>query len=175
MSFLKPDPPTPPNPIDTARAATGTNIGTAVANANLQNINQVTPGGSLTYSTTGNYSWTDPTTGQNYSIPQFTATQTPTPVGQLAINNQQEAQYRLVNQPTQTPQDLPIYWPRVSHRTLPGRKAVRPATLPGYQRQQPRLRAAVRSNAAWDRKARSPVATAPPIISPPIASASKTV
>jgi len=30
-------------PIDTARAATGTNVATAVANANLQNINQVTP------------------------------------------------------------------------------------------------------------------------------------
>jgi len=74
--------PTPPNPIDTARAATGTNVATAVANANLQNINQVTPGGSLTYSNSGNFAWTDPTTGQAYSIPQFTATQTLTPYGQ---------------------------------------------------------------------------------------------
>ena len=95
MSFLKPDPPTPPNPIDTARAATGSNVATAVANASLQNINQVTPGGSLNYSTTGNYAWTDPTTGQTYQIPQFTATQTLTPYGQATHNLQQTAQYNM--------------------------------------------------------------------------------
>lgn len=95
MGFLKQDPPTPPNPIDTARAATGTNVATAVANANLQNINQVTPGGSLTYTANNNYQWTDPTTGSTYQIPQFTATQTLTPQGQAIQAQQLAAQYNL--------------------------------------------------------------------------------
>lgn len=91
----KPSAPTPPNPIDTARAATGTNVATAVANAYLANVNQNTPGGSLSYNQTGSYGWTDPTTGSTYTIPQFTATQTKTPQGQ-AIQAQTEAtQYNL--------------------------------------------------------------------------------
>jgi hypothetical protein len=80
--------PDPPDPIATAGAQTGSNVSTAIANANLGNVNQVTPQGNLTYSTTGNYNWTDPTTGYNYSIPQFTATQTPAAGGQDTITNQ---------------------------------------------------------------------------------------
>ena len=90
MSFLKPDPPTPPNPIDTARASTGTNVSTAIANAFLNNVNQVTPTGSVSYNPTGSYSWTDPTTGTGYNIPTFTATQTLSPQ-QAAIQGQTEA------------------------------------------------------------------------------------
>jgi len=75
----KPDAPTPPNPYATAAAQTGTNVGTGVANAFLNNVNQVTPQGNLTYDVTSNYSWTDPATNQTYSIPRFTATQTQTP------------------------------------------------------------------------------------------------
>jgi hypothetical protein len=97
MSFLKPDPPTPPNPIDTARAATGTNVGTAIANAQLQNINQVTPGGNLQYSTTGNYDWTDPTTGATYSVPQFTATQTLSPSGTWTNAKQEQTKELLAD------------------------------------------------------------------------------
>ncbi len=33
-----PDPPTPPNPVETAKASTSTNVGTAIANANLNNV-----------------------------------------------------------------------------------------------------------------------------------------
>jgi len=91
----KPDPPAPPDPVATARASTGTNVSTAIANAYLNNVNQVTPQGSLNYNTTGNYSWTDPTTQQTYQIPTFTATQTLSPQ-QQAIQGQQEAtQYNL--------------------------------------------------------------------------------
>ena len=75
----KPDPPQPPNPYQTAAAQTGTNVATGVANAFLNNTNQVTPQGNLTYDVTGNYGWTDPSTGQYYNIPRFTATQTQTP------------------------------------------------------------------------------------------------
>jgi len=71
----KPEAPTPPNPYATAAAQTGTNVSTGVANAFLNNVNQNTPQGSLSYDVTGNYSWTDPATGQTYQIPRFTSTQ----------------------------------------------------------------------------------------------------
>jgi hypothetical protein len=86
----KPDPPTPPDPQATARAQTGTNVSTAVANAYLGNINQTTPDGSLTYEATGNHQWTDPTTQQTYNIPTFTATQSLSPT-QLQLKNTQDA------------------------------------------------------------------------------------
>ena len=86
----KPDPPTPPNPIATAAAQTGTNVSTGVANAFLNNVNQNTPTGSLAYDVTGNYSWTDPSTGSTYNIPRFTATQTQSPAGQ-ALQTQNDA------------------------------------------------------------------------------------
>lgn len=70
----KPKAPKPPSPRETAAASTGTNIGTAIANTQMQNVGQVGPGGSLSYDQTGTYAWTDPYTGQSYDIPQFTAT-----------------------------------------------------------------------------------------------------
>jgi hypothetical protein len=86
----KPDPPQPPDPQATARAQTGTNVSTAVANAYLGNINQNTPYGSLAYNQSGTYGWTDPTSGQTYNIPTFTATQTLSPT-QLALQQSQDA------------------------------------------------------------------------------------
>jgi len=78
----KPDAPTPPDPMRTAAAQTGTNVSTAVANSYLNNVNQVTPDGSLTYNATGSHSWTDPSTGTTYQIPTFTSTQTLSEAGQ---------------------------------------------------------------------------------------------
>ncbi len=69
------DAPTPPNPTATAAAQTGTNVSTAVANNMLNNMNQVTPGGSLSFNNTGSFGWTDPSTGQTYNIPLRTVTQ----------------------------------------------------------------------------------------------------
>ena len=86
----KPDPPQPPNPYQTAAAQTGTNVGTGVANAYLNNVNQVTPQGNLSYDVIGNYSWTDPSTNQTYSIPRFQATQTQTDAAK-AIEGQNNA------------------------------------------------------------------------------------
>lgn len=80
-------PPPPPDPKETAAAQTGTNVATAVANAHLGNVSQITPYGNLTYDTTGSYSWTDPSTGDTYDIPTFTATQTPGPGGQEVVDN----------------------------------------------------------------------------------------
>jgi hypothetical protein len=53
-------------------------------------INQVTPDASLTYSATGQHTWTDPSTGQSYTVPQYTATTTLSPEAQ-AIRAQNNA------------------------------------------------------------------------------------
>ncbi len=89
------DAPAPPNPQQTAAASTSTNVGTAVANAFLGNVNQVTPDGSLTYDQTGSHQWFDPYTGQSYNIPTFTATQTLSPQQQAIQNQNKGAQLNL--------------------------------------------------------------------------------
>lgn len=93
----KPEAPTPPNPYQTAAAQTGTNVSTGVANAFLNNVNQNTPQGSLSYDVTGNYSWSDPSTGQTYSIPRFTSTQSLTPAGQALQTTNEQTQQSLAN------------------------------------------------------------------------------
>jgi len=71
-----PKAPAPPDPAKTAGAQTAQNVSTAIAQSNLNNINQVTPDGALTYNQTGTFQHTDPNTGTVYDIPQYTATQT---------------------------------------------------------------------------------------------------
>lgn len=88
-----PDMPTPPDPRDTAQASTSTNVGTAVANAMLGNVNQVTPQGTRTTEQTGSYDWFDPYTGQTYTIPTFTQT--------TAYSPEQQRLYELGNQAQQ--------------------------------------------------------------------------
>lgn len=65
--------PTPPDPYATAAAQTKSNIGTATAQQELNQTNQVNPYGSLTYSQTG----TNPD-----GTPQYTATTTLNPAQQ---------------------------------------------------------------------------------------------
>jgi len=91
----KPDAPTPPNPYATAAAQTGTNVSTGVANAFLNNVNQITPGGNLNYNVTDSYQWTDPSTNNTYQIPRFTATQTLSPEQQAIQQQNQGAQLNL--------------------------------------------------------------------------------
>lgn len=91
----KDDPPRPPDPVITAGAQTSSNVSTAVANAFLNNINQNTPLGSLRFDTTGNYNFTDPSTGFTYSIPTFTANQTLGPTQQLAQDQSEGAKLNL--------------------------------------------------------------------------------
>ncbi len=85
-----PKAPTPPDPKETAAAQTGTNVSTAVANAWLQNPNQVTPDGTFTQTQTGTRSWRDPSTGKSYDIPVLTQTQTLSEQ-QQAIKDQSDA------------------------------------------------------------------------------------
>jgi hypothetical protein len=86
----KPKAPTPPSPKETGAAQTATNITTALANAQLGNVNQYGPDGSETYSTSGGQNFTDPTTGASYFIPQYNKTTTLSPQ-QQAIKNQNDA------------------------------------------------------------------------------------
>lgn len=82
--------PKAPDPQQTAAASTSTNIGTAIANSMLGNVNQITPDGSLTYSQSGTTKWTDPYTGKSYDIPSYTATQSLSG-NQQAIKDQTDA------------------------------------------------------------------------------------
>lgn len=82
--------PKAPDPKVTAAAQTGTNISTALANAQLGNVNQYGPDGSVTYSTKGGQTFTDPTSGASYFIPQYTQT-TSLSAQQQAIKNQNDA------------------------------------------------------------------------------------
>lgn len=86
----KPKAPEPQDPKETASAQTATNIGTAIAQQNLNNVNQVTPYGNLTYDQTGSYAYRDPLSGAVHDIPTYTATQTLTPEQQAILdqNNQ---------------------------------------------------------------------------------------
>ena len=68
--------PKAPDPKETAAAQTGTNVATAVANARLNNVNQVTPDGKLQYKTVGTQKFTDPTTGETFNIPKYKMIQT---------------------------------------------------------------------------------------------------
>lgn len=70
----RPKEPKAPDPNKVAAAQTGTNVGTAVANSLLNNVNQVGPGGSLTYSQDGVTKWTDPASGKVFDIPKWTQT-----------------------------------------------------------------------------------------------------
>ncbi|WP_455918759.1 tail fiber domain-containing protein [Ensifer canadensis] len=72
---LYPEAPKSPDPKATASAQTSTNIGTAVANNLMGNVNQVTPDGNLTYTYTSK-KWTDPLDGKVYDLQVPTATQT---------------------------------------------------------------------------------------------------
>jgi hypothetical protein len=87
--------PKPTDPHETSAATTGTNVSTAIANAFLGNVNQVTPDGNLTYDQTGSYEWTDPYTNSTYTIPTFTATQTLSPEQQAIKAQTDQAQQNL--------------------------------------------------------------------------------
>lgn len=89
--------PSAPDPIKTASGQTATNIGTAIANSYLGNVNQVTPYGSLNYAQTGTQKWTDPLSDKTYDLPTFTATQTLTPTGQRISDATMGAQENLAN------------------------------------------------------------------------------
>jgi hypothetical protein len=93
--MAKPKAPKPPSPTETSAAATGTSVATAIANAQLNNVNQVGPDGSLSFTESGSYTWTDPFTGKSYTIPKTTATTTLSPAQQAVKDQQDKANLNL--------------------------------------------------------------------------------
>ena len=89
-----PSPPAPPDPYQTAEAQTGTNIGTAIANNTMANVDQVTPYGNLTYTNNGYETFTGPD-GAEYQIPRTTATTTLNDAQQQTLEQNQQAQLNL--------------------------------------------------------------------------------
>ena len=85
----KPSAPTPPDPKETAAASTGTNIGTAIANTGMGQVDQYGPTGSLTYGQTGSTSYTDPYTGVTYDLPKYSATTELSPEEQAVFDANQ--------------------------------------------------------------------------------------
>jgi hypothetical protein len=86
----KPKPPTPPDPIKTADAQTGTNIDTAIANNTMGMVDQITPDGSLKYTQTGSY-----TDAKGRVIPRYTSTQALSPEQQRIKDQNQTAQFNM--------------------------------------------------------------------------------
>ncbi len=91
----KPKAPKPPDPAQVAGAQTAQNIGTAITQQQMNNVNQVTPDGGLTYTQTGSYSYTDPNTGKVYEIPTYTATQTLNEASQAIYDVNKQAEMNL--------------------------------------------------------------------------------
>lgn len=80
--------PSAPNPVTTAAAQTASNRETAITQAGLNAVNQVTPYGNLTYTQSGK--WADGT-------PQYTATQSLSPAGQQLFDTGMQTQQNLSN------------------------------------------------------------------------------
>ena len=82
--------PAPTPPKEVSAATTGGNVSTAIANAFLQNQNEVGPDGTKTFDQTGSMTYKDPYTGMTYTIPRFTTTTTLSPE-QQKIKDQNNA------------------------------------------------------------------------------------
>jgi hypothetical protein len=89
------DAPKPTDPRETSAASTGTNVATSIANAFLQNSNEITPDGTRTFDQTGSYTFTDPYTNQEYTVPRFTVTQTLSPEQQAIADQSNQARLNL--------------------------------------------------------------------------------
>jgi hypothetical protein len=70
----KPKPPQPTDPRVTAQAQTSTSIDTANANSVLNNVDQITPYGNLSYKNTP--TWVTDSEGKRHQVNRWTATQT---------------------------------------------------------------------------------------------------
>ena len=116
-----PSPPPAPNPVATAQAQTGENVDTAIANANLSHVNQTDPGGDTsTYSQTGTSPFTDPVSGTQYNIPNYSQTTSLSPANQQIYNTNQATQGNIADtaniqsQQIGSSLDTPINLPGIS-------------------------------------------------------------
>lgn len=88
--------PRPPDPVQTAQAQAGVNLSTAVAQQNLNMVDQVNPWGSVDYQQSGNTRYRD-SFGNWVEVPRFTQTTTFTPEQQAIFDSSQQAQTNLAN------------------------------------------------------------------------------
>lgn len=95
--MAKPSAPKTPSVTETAGAQTASNVSTAIANQQLNAINQQGPNGSVEYSQAGTYSFTDPSTGKVYQLPKLTQTTTLSPGQQAIYDAMTGAQGNLAN------------------------------------------------------------------------------
>lgn len=92
MGKSSPSAPAPSDPTKVASATTTSNIGTAAAQQAANNVNQVTPNGTVMYNQTGTY--TDPTTGAQ--LPTYTQTTTLDPLTQTILTGTKQVGTSLV-------------------------------------------------------------------------------
>src|SRR5262245_39907945 len=83
--------PKPPDPYQVAGAQSSADLSSALGQSLLNQMNQVTPEGSLTYTQTGTSSYYDPLLKKQVTLPRFTATQKLSPEGEAL--RQQELQF----------------------------------------------------------------------------------
>ena len=91
----KSNPPRPPDPMKTASAQTSTNIGSAIANNQMGMVDQITPDGTLSYSQSGTYNYTDPVSGKVYALPKTTATTKLSGMGQQIKDQNDQTQLNM--------------------------------------------------------------------------------
>lgn len=89
--------PKPPDPREVAGAQTAQNVSTAIAQGFMNNVNQVTPYGTLTYDVNGSYRMTDPNTGATYDIPTWVVEQQLSPQAQQTVDATMRAETNLAN------------------------------------------------------------------------------
>jgi hypothetical protein len=88
--------PKAPDPYQTAQAQSQMNLATAVAQQNLNMVNQVNPWGTVNYQQNGTTRYRD-STGNWVEVPRFTQTTTFTPEQQAIFDASQQAQTNLAN------------------------------------------------------------------------------
>lgn len=92
-----PEMPEPPDPREVAGAQTAQNVSTAIAQGFMNNVNQVTPYGTLTYDVNGTYRMRDPNTGQMYDVPTWVVEQQLSPQAQQTVDATMRAETNLAN------------------------------------------------------------------------------
>ena len=90
MGKSAPAAPAAPTPEATASAQTGSNIGTAITQTELNDVNQTTPYGTSTFTQTGSTPYTDQSSGITYQIPQEQQNVTLNPNEQSALTSEQQ-------------------------------------------------------------------------------------
>lgn len=119
-----PSPPPAPDPTVVSNAQSAANVNTAVAQAQLNDVNQVTPYGTSTFQQTGTTY-----TPSGDAIPQYTQTVKLNPTAQSAVDNQQALAASLSKYGLTLPSQLPTQ--ALSFNDLPIQSQIDTSKVPG--------------------------------------------